>query len=207
MQKLRVVIIAGGSYKPCFEIEEDDYVICADHGYDHALKHGIKPDILIGDMDSVNAETNSFPEKLVLPVRKDFTDSETAVKYAIDMNPKEIVLLGFTGTRLDHTLANIFLLKLIHENGIDGYIQDENNIIYYFRDSVSFENKKGYTVSLIPISEKIIGVSTYGLDYPLNNETLYFGETRSISNFIINDKAGYTAKDGNGIVVITKADV
>ena len=115
---MRVVIIGGGSCETDFEFKDSDYVICADHGYDHALKYEIVPDLLIGDMDSVIADADSFPDKLVLPVRKDFTDSETAVRHAMDMHPDEIVLLGFTGTRMDHTLGNIFLLKLLDEKNI-----------------------------------------------------------------------------------------
>lgn len=204
---MRIIIIGGGAFKNTFSVREDDYVICADHGYDHALKKGIHVNLVIGDMDSVQSDTSNAPEKLILPVRKDFTDSETAVRHAIDMNPDEIVLLGFTGTRLDHTMANIFLLRLIYNAGIRGFIDEGNNRIYYFGGSFSVENKEGFTVSLIPLTESIDGITTYGLDYPLNDESLYFGETRGISNVITESPAGYTANSGEGIIVLTKADV
>jgi len=204
---MRVVIIGGGSCETDFEFKDSDYVICADHGYDHALKYEIVPDLLIGDMDSVIADADSFPDKLVLPVRKDFTDSETAVRYAMDMHPDEIVLLGFTGTRMDHTLGNIFLLKLLDEKNIPAYIDDGNNRIYYFSGKFTVENMVGYTVSLIPVSEAVCGITTFGLDYPLDGENLYFGETRGISNVITENHAGYTAESGSAIVIITRSDV
>jgi len=199
---MRVIIIAGGSFAPCIEIYENDYVICADGGYDSAKKYKIQVNLVMGDMDSVTEDTNEIAEKIEFPVRKDYTDSELAVRKAISMNPEEIVLLGFTGTRLDHSVANIFLLKLIHESGIAAYIADSYNRVYYYKDMFEIKNFCGSTVSLIPLTAEISGITTKGLDYPLNNETLLFGQTRGISNVVVSDYAEYKSKSGEGLLII-----
>lgn len=204
MRILRVVIIAGGAYEPCIDIKEDDFVICADHGYDYALKYSIHTDMLIGDFDSVNADISPVKDKISFPSRKDFSDSEIAVKKAIEMKPDEVALLGFTGSRLDHSLANLTMLKQFYERGITAYIADAHNTVYYYKDFFEINGKKGSLVSLVPMTYEISSITTYGLDYPLDNETLYFGQSRGISNVVVSDKAGYKSKSGEGFIIFSK---
>ena len=200
---MRVVIISGGDYSYNGEINDGDYVICADSGYDAALKRGIKVNLLMGDMDSINADISGEQENLIFPVRKDFTDTELAVRHAVDMKPDEIILLGCMGSRADHTLANIFLLKYISEKGIIAHIEDENNNIYYYNGFISFDGMAGKTVSLIPVTSEIGGITTSGMDYPLKDGILCFGESRGVSNVITEDYACYSSEYGEGIVVLS----
>ncbi len=200
---MRVIIIAGGSFSPCIEISEDDYIICADRGFDSAVKNGIKPDLLLGDMDSVKGDISKLEDTRVFPARKDFTDTELALEAAIDMKPEEIVLLGATGSRIDHSIANIFLLKRACDAEVKACICDEHNKVYYYKDSFTLKNCVGKTVSLIPVTAEISGLVTKGLDYPLDNESILFGQTRGISNVVTNSEASYTSKKGEGILVIS----
>lgn len=200
---MRVVIIAGGDFSYKGKITAEDYVICADRGYDSALEHGIKVDVLMGDMDSVKANTEAFPHSVLYPRRKDYTDTELAVRYAVSLKPDEIVLLGCFGTRTDHSIANVFLLKHLCDCGIKAHIEDENNCIYYYKNTFELVGMKGKTVSLIPLTDSIKGITTKGLDYPLQDGELAFGETKGISNVIIEDVASYTSQSGEGIIVIT----
>ncbi|MBQ7975694.1 MAG: thiamine diphosphokinase [Clostridia bacterium] len=200
---MRVVIISGGDYSYSGKITDNDYVICADSGYDSAAGNGINVNLLMGDMDSVRADISEEKEKLLFPSRKDYTDTELAVRRAVEMSPEKIILLGCLGSRADHSLANIFLLKYIHKHGIDACIVDKNNEIYYYKDSFLIKNSAGKTVSLIPLTDKISGITTTGMDYPLKGETLYFGESRGVSNVVIADEAGYKSESGEGIIVIT----
>jgi len=119
------------------------------------------------------------------------------------MHPDEIVLLGCMGSRADHTLANIFLLKYINEQGIKACIADKNNEIYYYKDFFEIKNSIGKTVSLIPITSEISGITTRGMDYPLSGEILYFGESRGISNVVVSENAGYMSESGEGFIIIT----
>ena len=199
---MRAVIIANGKvfdYEKIKKyIKKDDYIICADGGYDHAIKLGVTPDVLIGDMDSVKSKGLQV-EKIVYPKRKDWTDSEIVIDYARGKGFDELVLLGFTGGRTDHMLTNIFMLA--RNADIDMLIADENSEIKLAKkDNIVF-GKKGDIVSIIPINGNLENVSTENLEYPLNTETLYFGEGRGVSNVMTSDKCRITIGAGQGLII------
>lgn len=200
---MRAVIIGNGtirSYKKIKEyIRKDDFIICADGGINHAVRMDIRPDILIGDFDS------SDPKLLVndvlkveYPSRKDFTDGELCVKYAAEHGYDEVLLLAMTGTRADHTLTNMLMLSQCKH----GMAADEYNEIYYLKDKIIIENRKGMTLSIIPVKGELTGTTTKGLEYPLNTETLYFGESRGNSNVIISDYCEITVNGGQALVIL-----
>ncbi len=184
-------------------LPENAYVICADGGFRHMDKLGLTPDIVIGDMDSVKADLHG-EKTIVYPVRKDFTDSEIAVNYAIDNGFSDLVLIGFTGTRTDHTLTNLFLLKGISERGARAEIIDEHNVIRYAEKENIIRGKKGDIVSIIPIGGDVSGITTEGLDYPLFSETLEFGKGRGVSNVMTGDECRITVKNGSALIIKSK---
>lgn len=201
---MRAVIIGNGEIKDydfiAGKLRKGDYIVCADGGYRHALKLGIRPDVLIGDMDSVGDE--SYDGEIInLPVRKDFTDSEVCVKYVLLKDFDEILMLGFIGTRLDHTITNLMLLKQIAESGKKGKIIDEHNEIYFTSGENIIYGKKGDLISLIPFGGDLTGITTSGLDYPLENETLVFGESRGVSNVMISGKCTVNIGGGSGLII------
>ena len=184
-------------------LPENAYVICADGGFRHMDKLGLTPDIVIGDMDSVKADLHG-EKTIVYPVRKDFTDSEIAVNYAIDNGFSDLVLIGFTGTRTDHTLTNLLLLKGISERGARAEIIDEHNVIRYAEKENIIRGKKGDIVSIIPIGGDVSGITTEGLDYPLFSETLEFGKGRGVSNVMTGDECRITVKNGSALIIKSK---
>ena len=200
---MRVIIIAGGIFSPCIEFFKDDYVICADSGFDSASKHKITPNLVLGDMDSVKSDISNTDDVQLYPVRKDFTDMELALETAIDMKPDEIIMLGAVGSRLDHSMANIFLLKKAYDAGVKACICDVHNKVYYYKDEFYITDSVGKTISLIPLTSEISGLVTKGLDYPLENETIHFGQTRGISNMVTQESAYYKSQNGEGIIVIS----
>ncbi len=197
---MKAVIIGGGSIGDCeyikSKINPGDYIICADGGYDHAVRLGVAPDVIIGDFDSVSC-LPSDTEKIKYPVRKDFTDGEIAVKYAVEHGFDEVLLLGMTGDRADHTITDILLLTQCKS----GCVIDDNNEIYLLRGSVTVHGKAGDTVSIVPVGGNVEGIVTENLEYPLNNETLYFGESRGVSNVMTKDSCAVTAKKGLGLII------
>lgn len=201
---MRAVIIGNGEIKDydyiAGKLRKGDYIVCADGGYRHTAKLGVKPDVLIGDMDSIDgAEYDG--EIINLPVRKDFTDSEVCVKYVLLKDFDEILMLGFIGTRLDHTMTNLMLLKQIAESEKKGRIIDEHNEIFFTSGENTVYGKKGDLVSLIPFGGDLVGISTSGLDYPLDNETLFFGESRGVSNIMTSNKCTITVQSGSGLII------
>lgn len=201
---MRAVIIGNGTIDNYDKIKQklrlDDYVICADGGYNHAKKLGIKPAVVVGDMDSIG--DNDYDGEIInLPIRKDFTDSEVCIKYILLKHFEEVMMLGFTGKRQDHSITNMLLLKQFADVGTNAYIVDEHNEIRFTSSQNNIYGKKGDIVSIIPIAGDLVGVTTHGLDYPLDNETLVFGESRGVSNIMKSDKCKITIASGQGLII------
>lgn len=200
---MRAVIICGGNVGEYIKdyIKAGDHIICADSGYDRAERFAITPDIVIGDMDSVESEIIR-ENKIVYPTRKDFTDSELAVLYALEHGYDDILLFGMTGTRMDHTLANISLLKRL--KSVKAVIIDGNNEIYYTDSHIELACTVGDTISIIPFEGDASGITTEGLDYPLENGTVKSGTTLGVSNVAVKNRCGITIKSGSAFVIRSK---
>lgn len=197
---MRAVIIGNGDIKDYDYIKgkicPDDFIICADGGYNHAEKMGLTPDILIGDFDSARDYEN-IKNRIRYPERKDYTDGELAVTYAVEHGYEDIALIAMTGGRADHTIADILLLNKCPR----GVLIDDNNEIYLLKDRVEINGRKGQTLSIIPINGNAEGITTDGLEYPLNNETLYFADTRGISNVMLENKCTISIKNGMALII------
>ena len=159
---------------------------------------------------------------LTYPARKDFSDSEAAVREAVriimDARQKadsiqettdvsdEIYLLGATGGRLDHFLANIALLMIPTQFGIKAWIVNEKNEITLLREGCSLEKKHtfGKYVSLIPFTEEVTGVVLKGFRYPLYGYTLTRDNTLGLSNEIEDERAEVAFEKGILIMVLSK---
>ncbi len=115
----------------------------------------------------------------------------------MDNGYEDIVLIAMTGDRFDHSIADILLL----EKCKNGVLIDDNNEIYLLKDKLSLNGKTGQTLSIIPIKDNAVGITTDGLEYPLNDETLYFGSSRGISNIMLADKCNITIKSGMALVI------
>ncbi len=198
---MRALIIGSGEGVNLSDAADAELIICADGGYDHAKKNGIIPNVILGDMDSVSS--NVEKENIVVyPTEKDFCDSEIAIDYALSKGADDIIMTGVTGSRLDHTLSNIHLMKRIADKGAVPCIKDEHNTLYYLCSNLRLFGMKGKTVSIIPMSERLLGVTLSGFYYPLSNEDLYFCESRGISNVITEDTASVSVLGGYGIVIV-----
>lgn len=201
---------AINDYKFCMDyVKNSDAVICCDGGMRHSFKLGIKPDYILGDFDSAepeilkyyknqNIEIKSFPSK------KDKTDMEICLDFIISLGFKEAVILGAIGSRFDHTLANAQLLYEALSKGVQAVLVNENNSVRIIKDSIVLYGQKGDTVSLIPFSKDVEGVSTNGLEYPLVNETLYAGSSRGVSNVFSSDSAEIKILKGYLFVICSK---
>jgi thiamine pyrophosphokinase len=209
---METIIISNGNIHNLEKFSEiiarADLIICADGGAKHLRKMGILPHVIIGDLDSISLQDKSFFEnnniKIIKhPVDKDSTDTELAVDYAIEQKAHGVTLIGATGSRLDHTLANIFLLKKITEKKIKCRIIDDNNEIFLVTDKITLKKTNSF-LSLIPLTEKTKGVTTTGLMYELNNAEIKFGTSLGISNQIINKKASISLKKGILCVIKSK---
>lgn len=200
---MRAVIVCGGNVGEYIKkyIKPGDFIICADSGYDRAKKYGIEPDIVIGDMDSVKNGC-VHENKLVYPARKDFTDSELAISYALEHGYDELLLFGMIGTRMDHTLANISLLKRL--KNVSAVIIDANNEIYFTDNQITLKGCKGDIVSIIPFEGDVLGVTTKGLDYALTDGVIKSGTTLGVSNVMTENECSITVKKGAAFIIRSK---
>jgi len=192
-------------------ITNEDCLIAVDGGAKHVLKLGLIPHIVIGDSDSVSPSLRKKLEKhkiewIKFPRKKDKTDFELAINLVLQRKYSQIIIFGILGDRIDHLLANIFLLvktqtenKLIKIKVIEG-----DKEVYILNKEIVIKGKIGDELSIIPVSERLEGVITQGLEYKLINETLFFGSTRGISNVLNSKLVNIKTSSGVALVVCSR---
>jgi thiamine pyrophosphokinase len=176
-------------------------VVCADGAVNWARAMGLMPDAVVGDMDSVRPEALDELECMGvhlarLSPRKNETDAQEAVDYALRAGANEIVLLGMSGCRLDHTVANIHLLVRIAMHGAFGRLCDAHNEVYAACTPITLHAKRGTMLSILPLSGSVAIGSLEGLEYPLNDYVLRPEFPRAISNVFIGDTARVNILEG-----------
>jgi thiamine pyrophosphokinase len=190
-------------------LQADDFLIAADGGLRHLRRLGLKPHLLIGDLDSVTAEdvqwaiTNGA-EVRRYPREKDETDLELALKAAMETGTRTILLAAALGGRLDQTLGNLFLLTRPELDGLDVRLDDGGEEVFLIRDLVELHGQAGDIVSLLPLNGPALGVTTRALKYPLNTETLHPDSTRGISNVMEDRTAGVAVSSGLLLCIHTR---
>jgi thiamine pyrophosphokinase len=175
------------------------------------LAWGLVPGLVIGDMDSLSDEERAELEArgcrfVVHPRAKDETDLELALTYAAELGTQEIIVLGALGGRLDHTLANVFLLALpvladLSVRIVNGH---EEALLARSGQSVTLEGEPGDLVSLLPLGGDARGVTTKGLAWTLQGDTLQFGPSRGVSNEMTAPQARVEVEGGHLLVVHTR---
>ena len=183
------------------EVRQGDRLIAADGGLHHMLALGLRPNVLIGDLDSVTpAEVERAQSEGArverFPVRKDQTDLELAVRLARAEGAGDILIFGALGGRWDQTLANLLLLAHTDFRAARIRLVDGAQQIYLIQSSTRIEGQPGDTVSLISLQGDARGVTTQGLEYPLHDGPLAFGSTLGISNVLIGRQASVRVQDG-----------
>jgi thiamine pyrophosphokinase len=190
-------------------IQSTDYIICADGGTKYALALDLKPDIILGDFDSLAPELQESLkgkkiEWIAYNQDKDETDSELALQYAIEKGYKTILLFGILGSRIDHMMTNIFALEYLLKKGIDATIIEGNKEIRVTDKAITLHGKSGDLLSLIPLKETVKKVTTKNLHYPLTHEDLYFGFSRGISNVFTQSTVEVVIGEGLLLVIHEK---
>ncbi len=214
---MNCLIVTGGNVdlnllNNYYNSNKDSLVIAVDKGLESLYKLNIIPDHIVGDLDSVNATIlkhyQNNPQITIhkyIP-EKDYTDTDIALKLAIKLAASNITIIGATGTRIDHMLANIHVLTYALDSKIPCHILDSNNKIYLINDSAKLNKDEahGKYISLIPLTTSIEGLTLKGFKYPLNNYCLTIGKSLGISNEIIQDIATIDLKSGTLIVIESK---
>ena len=179
-----------------FNPQENDLIIAADGGYSTLKKLNIKPDLVVGDFDSLG-EAPENENVIKHPVKKDDTDTLLAVKIGLEKGYKSFVIFGAIGGRLDHTIATIQTATFVAENGGIAYIYDGNHTVTAIKNStINFkDNAKGY-ISIFALSGVAKGVSIKGLLYELNNAEITPHFPVGVSNEFIGKESKLSVTDG-----------
>ncbi|GHU53894.1 thiamine pyrophosphokinase [Clostridia bacterium] len=182
----------------------DDFVICADGGYHLALAAGLVPSLYVGDGDSGRIPTHT--DRIVLPAEKDVTDLQASLDIALSRGYRDFVILGCGGVRFDHYYAALCMLFRIDEQGGTGICADNWNIISLHKGGEqTYPRRKGYKYfSVLPVDDKIEGVTLSGLKYPLDNADMYKTHSLGTSNQFESDVAVVTIKKGRAFVAYSK---
>ncbi len=212
----RVVIVANGSIiQPEFYrvlLRESDFIIAVDGGIKHLEKIGILPHLIIGDFDSIGLSILDKYRNMGINIKKfpkdkDYTDTELALHEAKTIS-SNVILIGAFGKRIDHTIANIYLLYEARELGINMEIMDAYHRLFLIGDGERkvLPGDVGDIVSIIPMLPSS-GIVTFGLKYPLQRESIRFGYARGISNVKIDKDAWVSIEKGALLIFIVKKEV
>src|SRR3989338_2665653 len=191
---MKAALFLGGELKKTPRLvklaQKADVVIAADSGALNALKLGIQPDHIVGDLDSLPSKDLKRFKKTQIhkyPSKKDKSDGELALELLLSKKPKEIIIFGTIGGRPDHSLAALMLLAKIPKT-IPSKMVSHDFEIFFTDDLATIYGKKGDLISLLPQDSKGAQVSTLGLLYSLKNQHLRYG-SQGISNRMTENKA------------------
>lgn len=190
------------------EIGQVELVVAADGGARHARSLGIRPDVVVGDGDSLDTETARWLEeqgvpRVQYPTAKDETDLELALVHAVRAGAREILLLGAQGGRPDQMLANLLLLAHPALAGCRVRLLGHNYQALLLRggEEITLTGRVGDTLSLLPLSEQARGIETTGLRWTLSGDTLSLGPARGISNELTSPQARIALQEGLLLIV------
>lgn len=209
---IKTLIVSGGSiniqwFQEWLKNKEFDNIIAVDKGLEALDLLELKPSHVIGDFDSISINVlNKYKEnRTTLNKEKDYTDTHMALKLAIELKSEEITIVGAIGTRIDHTIANIHILKEALDSNIKCTIINENNKILLIDKLADIKKDTYYKyISILPLTEKASGITLNGFKYLLNNAELRKGQSIGVSNEQIDDIATIEIKDGILIVIYSK---
>ncbi|SES62341.1 thiamine diphosphokinase [[Clostridium] polysaccharolyticum] len=204
-----VCILSGGDVNHEFLLEflqEEpcEQMICVDGGLAHAYALGLKVDYIVGDFDTIDVKVLEYYKKhSKVPIRefqpeKDYTDTDIALDMALSLKPKIIYILGGIGSRMDHTLGNIHILKKALCSQAKTFLLNEHNRISMADHSFAVERSKAFGdyISFLPFTETVKNLTLKGFKYPLEHCTMVNGESLGISNEIVNETAYVEFQEG-----------
>ncbi len=187
-------------------IQRAELLIAADGGALPLLRLGVLPRIVVGDLDSLDIASQEDlaahgVELRRYPRAKDETDFELALLLAVEAGATAIDVLGALGGRWDHTFANIGLLAHPALLGLRVRLLADQQTLFLVRDEAAIEGLRGDTVSLVPLSGAVHGITTTGLLYALHDATLYFEQARGVSNVLLDPPGHVRLREGLLLVV------
>lgn len=212
---MNTLIITGGKINKNFakkylKSNKYDIIIAVDKGLETIDYLKLEPQYILGDFDSVNTKIlekyKTQNIKIIkLNPEKDLTDTHSAIDLALKLKSTEITILGAIGTRLDHTIANVHILKQALNKNIKAKIVNEKNEIQLIDKEIIIKKDDNYKyVSIIPLTTQVTGITIEGMKYIINDYTLSIGDSLGVSNEQIDKDAKISIKTGILVVIKSK---
>ncbi|TDX52321.1 thiamine diphosphokinase [Orenia marismortui] len=188
-------------------IRDNDKIICADGGAKHTYKLGLIPDLILGDLDSIPAEVFNYYQKKGVefakyPANKDKSDTQLVLEKLIGESYDEIILFAALGGRLDHTLANLYLLEHFNADYFNIKLISQYETVELITDEKQIVNKINKTVSFLPLTKEVKGVYLTGFKYKLVDAVFTRGDTLGLSNIIKSKVAKVQISKGKMLMTI-----
>ena len=208
---MKGLIISGGNRvrrETLLENIEDRYIVVADGGIKNLIGTDIIPDEVLGDFDSIDEEGKSFIEKNNIkiekyPSRKDFTDTELCLEVLLKKGADDIIILGATGTRLDHMFSSMFLLERLKKESVAGkFIDDYNEVSFISNETVEVKKNKYKYLSIVPVSKEVC-LTLKGTEYEVENLKFNRFTTIAVSNEV-KDEVAKIEIDGEGFLILSR---
>jgi len=206
MDKKRCVIIGAGEFDGKIPVPGDGaVVIAADGGYAHIRELGLRPDVVIGDFDSLGRAPEN--ENVIrLNVEKDDTDTLAAIRYGLSEGCGEFHIYGGTGGRISHTIANTECLAFLSQKGLRGYLCGNGFYITAVTDGIlEFDAGMSGSISVFAHGDRAQGVCLRGLKYGLDNAELTNTFPLGVSNSFTGEKSTVRVGRGTLIVVVEES--
>ena len=214
------IIVSGGNIHKDFALDflkknktENTCLIAADRGVEFFMGTDLEPDVAVGDFDSLSAEGAKYMETLKhteirrLKAEKDDSDTQSAANYAIEQGTERIMILGATGNRIDHLMANFGLLMLGKTKQVQIVLVDAYNYMSLIESGMILKKEEqfGKYVSFFPIEGEVTGLTLKGFKYPLNSYTLKVEDSGlTVSNEISDPEAEVTFETGKLLMIMSR---
>ena len=204
-----VIVGAGDFHENTWKYEKEDCLIAADGGYEHLRRMGMTPDLLIGDMDSIEQECANPEIKIKrLPREKDDTDMLAAIKEGLALGCTEFAIFGaLGGERIDHSIANIQCLLYLYNHGAKGILYGAHDRIELLcNDRIYYPKTMKGILSVFAFGGDAKGVTEQGVKYEIQDVTIKMEFPIGTSNEFIGQESMIEVKDGMLLVCIHEMD-
>ena len=185
-------------------IDETDFVIACDSGIESCKDIGVTPNLIVGDFDS-HKKPDTDIEIITLPTAKDDTDTMFATKEAVKRGFSEVVLLGAVGDRIDHTLANVYILSYLQDEGVKGMIVDDFSemlIISENGQNISRISDNYKFFSLLCLEGKVEGVTIKNAKFPLENGIITPNHQYATSNEVLPGEVAEVSIEKGSVLLV-----
>lgn len=186
-------------------ITQEDYIVGVDGGINTLEKINLTPHVIIGDFDSAdknNRFLNTTIAKISHDPHKDYTDTELAINYVLDKKLDQIIIVNNMQERIDHVLGVLASLRRLHRKGIRACVIGDKQLFMILEQEVSLTLAKDSIISLIPLSDRVEGIFTKGLLYPLNNGTLLCDRALGVSNVVCEEQITIKHDSGELLLIV-----